>query len=149
MACEIVDFQSFKKKTAEKKRFGQRRQRKVISRLHLMSALIDCYQAEMSKIAAQPKIQKLCSEKGVNAERQITEDVQRLYDLRDALKTSILEKGAKDLEEASHLIRYWAHRETIETLDRVLASDYLGFKRIARLLTPYIEDREEGFYKGL
>lgn len=136
MDCQIIELSQYRNRKAQQRMREDRPFRKAISQLNLMGALIDVYHQQMLTLSQNPKIQKLCAEKQIQSETQIQQDVQRLYQLRDAIHQSVVEKNANDLFEATQLTRYWASPEIIETLDILLASDYEGFRRLAGLLVP-------------
>lgn len=143
MGCEVINFQEYRKKALEKRNLASKKLKKSSSQLNLMAALIDCYQAQMQTMAKDPEVLVLCHKKGIDAQAQIASDVGRLYDLREALRVTLAEKGAQDLEEAAQLVRFWADIEIVHTLDRLLSSEYEGFQKIAQLLVPALEVAQE------
>lgn len=133
MACQVISLSAYRKT----KEYQVKRQlNKLLSQLSLMRALIGVYQQEMTQASQEPEVLVLCEDRGIDAAGQIAADVARLYRLEACLRESIVDKGAKDLGEASQLLRFWAPQGVIETLDQLLASTYSGFKKMAELIYP-------------
>lgn len=140
MDCQIIELSQYRNRKAQQRTKEDRRFRKALSQLNLMGALIDVYHQQMLTLSQNPKIQKLCAEKSIRSHQQIEQDVQRLYQLRDAIHQSLVKKNARNLFEATQLTRYWASPEILETLDVLLSSDYEGFRRLANLLVPQVNE---------
>lgn len=143
MGCQIVDLSSFRKRKLSQKTHQTRKNR---SQLNRMAALIDVYHAEMLQLSQDPQVKSLCLAKGIHSETQIATDVERLMEMRKALMISIEEKGAKDLHEAAQLIRYWAKPEILDTMDRLLASDFETFQIIAQMIDP-VRQADQNYFQ--
>ncbi len=133
MSCQVISLAAYRQNKAAVQKRGRN---KILSKLSLMRALIGVYQQEMTRVAQDPEVARVCAEKDLDATSQISNDVERLHRLEACLRQAVFEKGAKDLPEASQMIRFWAPESIIETLDQLLASTYSGFQKIAALISP-------------
>lgn len=105
-----------------------------VSPLEKLRLLIEVYREHMLTVAEKDHVQKMFSQLGICPREKIRTDVEKLYQLVQALNQILNEKGAENLGEAARILRFCGTEELNQTLDQVLNSNYVGFRQMAELI---------------
>lgn len=151
--AEVFDFSIYQARANEKRdRFVKAKQR-AYAILNVVKGLVQDYEIDMARVAADCDREQYVSEYGHDPETQIQDDMRRLCAFADWLGSALDSDDANNLIEACGILRQAAPEEVVETLNYILVSEYDGFRAIKTLIEAgrlteeaYLENTE-AFYQ--